>query len=425
MYIRRVSIIVDMKVKECLLVWLYCLYFTSAYSTISYGTTDFDECKQVNPNVCSQGCNNHDGGYSCYCQDGYDLINQTYCQAIGPDPLILLADRYLVREYDPLLIKHRTISPNLNYAVALDYDIKEMQVYWSDRNEDTIYRTNINGSGLPEVVISGYETYGMCIDWIFRNIYWADRSTKTIHVASLEDLSKRSILIPDITHTPEGLTLDPKIGYMFWSVYSGKIERAGMNGQQRLVLVDTDISSPVGLTTDLTTNLLFWVEQGSYRLNSIDYNGHGRRTILSSYSILPRPFGITVFEDYVYLTDLQRKAIIKANKFNGKHTMLVGNLNHPLGIQIYHPQKQIKGIINHCEGHNGGCSDLCVAAPKLNDNSVKYSCLCPSNSFLLQDGRTCEGSEVNPLTPPSSTVSPPEEKRTTQMRTDNINDEIV
>ncbi|XP_033110657.1 very low-density lipoprotein receptor-like [Anneissia japonica] len=184
--------------------WFFLLFFFK----------HFDECKQVNSNVCSQGCINHDGGYSCYCQDGYDLIKQTYCQAIGSDPLILFADRYSVLEYDPLLRKKRTISPNQNFAVALDYDIKEMQVYWSDSANDKVYRTNINVSGVPEVVISETDTYGICIDWIFRNIYWADRSTTTIKVASLEDPSKHTILISDTMSSPEDLTLDPRIGYV-------------------------------------------------------------------------------------------------------------------------------------------------------------------------------------------------------------------
>ncbi|XP_033101504.1 very low-density lipoprotein receptor-like, partial [Anneissia japonica] len=383
-----------------------------------------DVCKQTSPKLCSQGCiSHHDGGYDCYCQEGYTLINHTYCRAIGPDPLIIFADRFTVRGYDPLKNEYRTIAYGQTNAVAVDYDFKEMQVYWSDVVLEEIYRTNINGTSSPEVVITGANIPdGLCIDWVYRNMYWTDTGTNRIEVASLEDPSKRTILISDNLEEPRAITIDPRIGYMFWSDWgrAAKIERAGMNGMQRLTLVDTDIYWPNGLTTDLISDLLFWVDgRTQHSLSSIDYNGQGRRTILQSNSILPHPFGITVFEDYVYITDWQIRSIIKANKFNGNHTILVDNLSRPTGIQIYHPQKQINGIINHCEDHNGGCSDLCVAAPDVSDNSAKYSCLCPTNSFLMQDGRTCDGSTINPLTPPSvQTIGPPEDRLTTQTGTE-------
>ncbi|XP_033121753.1 very low-density lipoprotein receptor-like [Anneissia japonica] len=378
--------------------YLIGLFFIVMSSEAQY----FDECKQVIPKVCSQGCMDNEGGYICYCQEGYNLINHTYCRSIGPDPVVLFADRSYVSEYHPITKKHRIIANNQRNAVALDYDIKKMKVYWSDVYLNQIYRTNINGSGVPEVVITGAHTPdGICVDWVFRNMYWTDTGTNVIEVASLEDPSKRTTLISDNLDEPRAITIDPRIGYMFWSDWgqAAKIERAGMNGKQRLTLVDADIYWPNGLTTDLVSKLLFWVDGLRHSLSSIDYNGHGRSTILQSSSILPHPFSITVFEDYVYWTDWQKKSIIKANKFNGNHTILVEHLYSPTGIQIYHPQKQIDGINNHCEGHNGGCSDLCVAAPEVSDNSAKYSCLCPTNSSLLVDGRTCEGSEKNPLTP--------------------------
>ncbi|XP_033097889.1 low-density lipoprotein receptor-related protein 4-like [Anneissia japonica] len=360
--------------------------------------------------------------YSCLCptnsflmQDGRTCAGSTRNPPTSPpatigidtDPLIIFADRYTVREYDPIKKEYRTIADNQKNAVALDYDFKEMQIYWSDVSLDQIYRTNIDGTGVPEVLITGASIPdGISIDWVYRNIYWTDTGTNAIEVANLKDTSKRTILISDNLDEPRAITIEPRLGYMFWTDWgqAAKIERAGMNGEARVTLVDTDINWPNGLTTDLVSNLLFWVDGQRHSLSSIDYNGHGRRTIIQSSSILPHPFAITVFGDYVYWTDWQKRAIIKANKFTGKHTILVENLSRPTGIQIYHPQKQIDGITNYCGRNNGGCSYLCVASPKRGDKSVKYSCLCPTNSFLMQDGRTCEGSTRNPPTPPPATI---------------------
>ncbi|XP_033100297.1 low-density lipoprotein receptor-like isoform X2 [Anneissia japonica] len=370
---------------------------------------DIDECKKVIPKVCSQGCVNHEGGYKCYCQEGYILEHKSYCRAIGPDPLVIFANRVDLREYDPRKREYRTIVDHQRSAVALDYDIKKKQVYWTDVTKEQIFRTDINGTGEPEAVITVANTPdGICIDWVFNNMYWTDAGTNTIEVASLEDPSKRAILISEDLDEPRAITVDPRIGYMFWSDWGerARIERAGMNGQQRLTLVDTDIAWPNGLTIDLVSDLLFWVDAKVHSLSSIDYNGLGRRTILHSETILPHPFSIAVFEDYVYWTDWNKESIIRANKFSGgNRTTLIEGLYSPMGIQIYHRQKQIEGIVNYCEGHNGGCSDLCVAAPKVSSQSINYSCLCPGISSLMADGRTCEGSKKNPQSPPPATTA--------------------
>ncbi|XP_033120821.1 very low-density lipoprotein receptor-like [Anneissia japonica] len=372
---------------------------------------DIDECKKVIPKVCSQGCVNHEGGYKCYCQEGYILEHKSYCRAIGPDPLVIFANRVDLREYDPRKREYRMIVDHQRSAVALDYDIKKKQVYWTDVTQEQIFRTDINGTGEPEAVITVANTPdGICIDWVFNNMYWTDAGTNTIEVASLEDPSKRAILISEDLDEPRAITVDPRIGYMFWSDWGerARIERAGMNGQQRLTLVDTDIAWPNGLTIDLVSDLLFWVDAKVHSLSSIDYNGLGRRTILHSETILPHPFSIAVFEDYVYWTDWNKESIIRANKFSGgNRTTLVEGLYSPMGIQIYHRQKQMEGIFNYCDGHNGGCSDLCVAAPKVSASSAKFSCICPINSSLLPDGRTCNGSKKNPQTPPPATTASP------------------
>ncbi|CAI9741405.1 fibulin-1-like isoform X1 [Octopus vulgaris] len=46
------------------------------------GCRDTDECYYDNGN-CNQKCNNSMGTYNCYCDHGYQLINETYCDDIN------------------------------------------------------------------------------------------------------------------------------------------------------------------------------------------------------------------------------------------------------------------------------------------------------------------------------------------------------
>lgn len=84
-----------------------------------------------------------------------------------------------------------------------------------------------------------------------------------------------------------------------------------------------------------------------YRLKKIEsslYDGSDRRRIAS---ILPQhPFGLTVFENFVYYTDWYKygRGIRKLNKFTGRNQERIRRLlwSH-MDIQVYHPLRQPNG----------------------------------------------------------------------------------
>ena len=50
--------------------------YSLAIDTMKLLHTDINEC-QVDPHVCSQVCNNTDGGYFCDCHSGYTLAEDS------------------------------------------------------------------------------------------------------------------------------------------------------------------------------------------------------------------------------------------------------------------------------------------------------------------------------------------------------------
>ena len=103
-----------------------------------------------------------------------------------------------------------------------------------------------------------------------------------------------------------------------WGVTPGRIERAGMDGSNRQVIVNTALKWPNGLTLDLVHKRIFWVDAKMNSISSSNYDGSDRRLVLQSPEALTHPFSITTFEDYVYWTDWANETIFKANKFTGK-----------------------------------------------------------------------------------------------------------
>ncbi|CAF87269.1 unnamed protein product, partial [Tetraodon nigroviridis] len=86
---------------------------------------------------------------------------------------------------------------------------------------------------------------GLAVDWIHKNIYWTDSGNKSISVAS-GDGRKRKVLIASELSEPRAIAVDPHQGFMYWSDWGGqaKIEKSGLNGVDRQVLVSEHIEWP-------------------------------------------------------------------------------------------------------------------------------------------------------------------------------------
>lgn len=139
---------------------------------------------------------------------------------------------------------------------------------------------------------------GLAVDWIYNHIYWTDSGRKDIGVAEL-DGKMRKTLIKDGLVEPRAIAVEPQSGWMFWTdwgVTPGRIERAGMDGSHREIIVSTGLKWPNGLTLDLVQKRVYWVDAKMNSISSVNYDGSDRRLILQDPSALAHPFSITTFE---------------------------------------------------------------------------------------------------------------------------------
>jgi len=75
---------------------------------------------------------------------------------------------------------------------------------------------------------------------------------------------------------------------------------------------------------------------------------------------MAHPYGLTVFEDYVFWTDWNFKSIHRADKFTGNHSMtLMTNLPiQPFDIKVYSPLRQPSGELYRLIHASFDCSGL-------------------------------------------------------------------
>ncbi|KAL1777190.1 low-density lipoprotein receptor-related protein 8 isoform X4 [Sigmodon hispidus] len=359
---------------------------------------DIDECQD--PDACSQICVNYKGYFKCECHPGYEMDTLTKnCKAVaGKSPSLIFTNRHEVRRIDLVKRDYSRLIPMLKNVVALDVEVATNRIYWCDLSYRKIYSAYMDKASIPDeqVVLIDEQLHspeGLAVDWVHKHIYWTDSGNKTISVATVDGRRRCTLFSRELSE-PRAIAVDPLRGFMYWSDwgFQAKIEKSGLNGADRQTLVSDNIEWPNGITLDLLSQRLYWVDSKLHQLSSIDFNGGNRKMLIFSTDFLSHPFGIAVFEDKVFWTDLENEAIFSANRLNGLEiSILAENLNNPHDIVIFHELKQPTAA-DACElsaQPNGGCEYLCLPAPQISSHSPKYTCACPDTMWLGPDMKRC------------------------------------
>lgn len=185
--------------------------------------------------------------------------------------------------------------------------------------------------------------------------------------------------------------MDPLLGYMFitdWG-HEAKILRADMDGKNMKVIVKDRVGWPNGITLDLPSRVVYWVDAKYDYVDSVDYNGLKRRNLIKGKLYVPHPFAITIFNDYIYFTDWAKRGIVRFSKRKGyfDYKVILKNLTRVMDLQLISPGRQ-PDAPNPC--NNTGpvkrhrCQHLCVIK-----SFNKASCLCKPRYKLAPDNYSC------------------------------------
>ncbi|XP_038047205.1 low-density lipoprotein receptor-related protein 2-like isoform X2 [Patiria miniata] len=353
---------------------------------------DIDECTQAGS--CSQECSNRRGAYLCLCTDGYLLEpDGRTCKVTDPStPYLIVTSRNGVMRYSiPTTDMTNIHRSNYERITGSDFDSITGNIYFSNSNDNNLFKTDINGSNLETVYSNGIEYMeAIAVDWVGRNIYWSDTAINIIEVASL-DRDHRAVLFSQNISRPRGLCLDPSEGsrYLFWADWgqNPRLERASMDGQDRMTIISDNLYWPNGVTLDLPTKKVYFGDGRLDFIDSCNYDGSGRRRVVMRSMGNSRIHSITIFEDSMYWTDKGNNEILQAKKFNGENmTVYYPYVYGLIDIHAYHPAKQPPGP-NPCSSNP--CSNLCVLSSK----DPGFSCLCPVGQTLQSDG-SCTMADV-------------------------------
>lgn len=106
----------------------------------------------------------------------------------------------------------QTVVSNIAEGTAIDMDVRNRMVYWSDTHAWTINRMNLS-SGEVKVIIKDNigEVYSMAVEWESGLIYWTDFIFERIEVANVNGSSRRTLVTQNV-RSPIGIAVDPRNG---------------------------------------------------------------------------------------------------------------------------------------------------------------------------------------------------------------------
>lgn len=297
---------------------------------------------------------------------------------------------------------------DLMNVVALDFDNRENYMYFCDVTAKTIFRSRVGDDDEtakhekePVIRHDSHGLEGISVDWIGRKLYWLDRHSKNLDVAEL-DGTKRKTLRSGVID-PRAIAVHPGIGYLYFTSWhlQAYIAKMGMDGSNftRILTWEDDIAWPNALTIDYFTARIYWADAHLDYIAFADLEGRHRHIVLSGAKV-PHVFALSLFDDMLYWTDWNLKAIMRANKFTGADLQTLRNTTHrPYDIHISHTLRQVP-FPNPCGDNNGGCSHLCLLSPPaestylnlegfIEEDAPSYKCACPNQFYLARDSKTC------------------------------------
>ena len=196
-------------------------------------------------------------------------------------------------------------------------------MFWTDYVDKRLYRSQLkDNDSMRSVVIEDNfrRSDDVAIDWVYNNIYWTSGARKAISVTNLEGDFIIDVVDDDLQN-PQSIAVHPKKGWMFWSDAGNdsKIEKCGMDGSSRVVLVTNNVVWPTGLTLDLVNERVFWLDTKLHIIASVMFDGSLPNIIRISTSPPQHLFRVSVMEDLVFWSSWWQNtsSIYQANKADG------------------------------------------------------------------------------------------------------------
>nr|XP_034317566.1 low-density lipoprotein receptor-related protein 2 isoform X5 [Crassostrea gigas] len=223
----------------------------------------------------------------------------------------------------------------------------------------------------------------IAFDFVSNNLYWCDSLLNWIAMKPAYNYNNTfyKVIVQQDLNQPEGLALDPVNRFMFFSDNdpNSRIEKASLDGRDRVVIVHRGLSRVLALTVDLDNKKLYWADYGRQTLEGCDYDGANRRVIRRTNQISMT--SLAYHQNMLVAVSVGSKSMLAVDISSGSllysRTFLSAK---PYAITVY-DNESIRSFSNPCRTFN--CEHICLNArsgPK---------CLCYEGFIFDSNNISC------------------------------------
>jgi len=154
-------------------------------------------------------------------------------------------------------------------GIALD--VPGGKMYITDTLQQKIWRANLNGSDLTEIVSpsDGLNIPShIAVDGVGGKIYWTEQNDQQVMRADLDGGN-----VEELHASPAyGITLDVAAGHVYWTEQLGRMMRSDLDGGNPVEMFD-DNNIMLGVAIDPGNGKLYWAGSNPTRINRANLDG--------------------------------------------------------------------------------------------------------------------------------------------------------
>ncbi|KAG7227889.1 hypothetical protein INR49_013683, partial [Caranx melampygus] len=300
--------------------------------------TAINPCRE---HLCSQLCllsGLRPRYYTCHCQSGWKLDADKRTCIKDETPFLMVVRESVIFgiPLDPADPSNNAMAPvsGISQGRDIDFDDQEQFVYWV-QGSGSIWRVKTSGTNRSEFAPAAFmgSPSGLAFDWIGRTMFYTNPTASTIEVIRVDGNQhyRKTVITsngkPEGAGEPIGIALDPARGKLFWtdkgsdSGVPPKVGSADMDGGNLRNLYTGNNMGNIGfITADITARKLYWGVSGSGVIESGTMDGVTRVTVVSGLS---HPWGLTVYQNHLYYTDLDYEVIERVDKDTGANMVVM------------------------------------------------------------------------------------------------------
>ena len=228
------------------------------------------------------------------------------------------------------------VTTGLVSPVGLALDVSGGKLYWTDGVTEKIQRSNLDGSGIEDLVTTGLDfPVGLALDVSGGKLYWTDVGTDKIQRSNLDGSGIEDLVTTGLEN-PVGLALDVSGGKLYWTDWAtAKIQRSNLDGSGIEDLVTTGLDFPVGLALDVSGGKLYWTDVDTEKIQRSNLDGSGVEDLVTTGLDVPVGLALDVSGGKLYWTDFGTDKIQRSNlDGSGVEDLVTTGLENPEGIAL-------------------------------------------------------------------------------------------